>query len=156
MLPLSRLFTGFVGAALLAGCATAPPPTYAVANSRIYPYAKEAVFERVLAVSSRNNLQVTATDKRAGVLSFERPIVAPTRSGAVYDWADCGLISLAERPISQLAELNMVVEPAGSGAKVTIGARYSEMRQDLSHNTHKVECTSTGALEQELLEAFAH
>jgi len=156
MLPLSRLLTGLSAAALLAGCATAPPPTYTVANSRVYPSSREDVFERVLTVSTRNSMYVTASDKRSGVLSFERAVNAPTRTGAVYDWADCGLISLIERPVSQLAELNMVVEPAESGTRVTINTRFSELRQDVSHSTRRVSCTSTGALEHELLESFAH
>jgi len=157
MLPQSRLLTGIAAAGLLAGCATAPPSTYSVANSRVYPSSSEAVFERVLTVSTRNSMYVTASDKRSGVLSFERAINAPSRTGAVYDWADCGLISLIERPVSQMAELNMVIEPAGSGAaRVTINTRFTELRQDVSHNTHRVNCTTTGALEHELLESFAH
>jgi hypothetical protein len=101
-------------------------------------------------------MYVTASDKRSGVLSVERALNAPTRAGAVYDWADCGLVSLAERPVSQLAELNLVVEPAGAGARVTVNTRFSELRQDIRHSTRRVSCTSTGALERELLDSCAH
>ena len=156
MLPRSWSLAGVLGAALLAGCATAPPSTYTVANSRTYPSSKDAVFDRVLTISTRNSMYVTASDKRSGVLTFERAIAAPSRMGAVYDWADCGMVSLVERPVSQLAELNMVVEPTGAGTRVTINTHFSELRQDLSHNTRRVTCTSTGALEHELLESFAH
>jgi hypothetical protein len=156
MSPQSRLLTGLAAAALLNGCATAPPQTYAVANSRVYPSAKDAVFERVLTVSTRNSMYVTASDKRTGVLTVERAINAPARTGAVYDWADCGLISLIERPVTQLAELNMVVEPAGAGSRVTINTQFSELREDVARNTHRVNCTTTGALERQLLESFAH
>jgi hypothetical protein len=155
MLPRSSLLIGALGAAALAGCATAPPSNYAVNNTRTYPTSKDAMFERLLTVSTRNSMLVTSSDKRSGVLSFERSVLAPSRSGAVYDWADCGLVSLAERPISQLAEVNMVVEDAGAGSKVTINSRFSETRQDMSHRSRRLECTTTGALEQQLLESFA-
>ena len=156
MLPQSRLLMGLCGAVMLAGCASAPPSTYAVANSRVYPSGSEVLFQRVLTISTRNSMYVTASDKRSGVLSVERAINAPSRTGAVYDWANCGLVSLIERPVSQLAELNMVVEPDGSGARVTINTRFTELREDVSQNTHRVNCITTGVLERELLESFAH
>ena len=156
MSSLLRLLTGLAGAALLSGCATAPPSTYAVVNSRVYPSSKEAMFERALTVSSRKSMFVTASDKRTGVLSVERSINAPSRAGAVSDWADCGLVGVIERPLSQLIELNMVVEPNGAGARVTINSRFSELRQGTSRGVRRVSCTSTGMLERDLLEAFAH
>jgi hypothetical protein len=143
-------------AAALAGCATAPPATYEVANSRVYPWNKDQAFDRVVAASQTNDMFVTASDRRFGVLNVERAVITPARTGAVYNWADCGTMSLAEQPVSQLAELNMVVEPAPGGARVTVNTRFTEMRQDVRNRSRRLNCTSTGVLERQLLEQIAH
>lgn len=153
----SRLLAGALCTVSLAGCATAPPSTYAVQNSRVYPWSRDQVFDRAVAVSQRNRMFVTTSDRRVGVLNVERRIVSPGRSGAVYDWADCGQVSVLEQPVSQLAELNLVLEPASAGAtRVTINTRFTELRQNVRRESHRLNCTSTGALERELLEQMAH
>ena len=156
-MPLSlRLLSSAICVVTLVGCATAPPTTYDVVNSRVYPWGKEEVFGRLVDVAARNAMFVTASDRRYGVHNVERSIVSPSRSGAVYNWADCGLVSLTERPTTQFVELSMVVEPAKAGSRVTINSRFSEVRQDLTNRTRRLNCTSTGVLERELLESMAH
>ena len=89
-----RTISGLAAGLVLTGCATAPPSRYSVPNSRFYPTSKEVMWERVMAQFTGNSMYVTASDKASGVVSFERADVAPNRSGAVYDWADCGEVGL--------------------------------------------------------------
>lgn len=152
----ARTLIAVLAAATAGGCATAPPADYPVTNSRFYPSRTEVVYDRVLAASTRNNYYVTASDRRSGVLNVERAIVSPARTGSVHNWADCGAVSLLEQPVSQLVELSLVVEPSGPGATVTINSRFSELRQDVHRATRRVNCTTNGQLEYEMLEQLAH
>jgi hypothetical protein len=153
-----RVLTSALGAAALAGCATAPPRSYEISNSRTFIAGQEQMFQRALDTTARNQLYVKISDRRNGVLNVERSIVAPSRTGGVYDWADCGSLSLLEQPVSQLVELNVVVEPVGQGggSKVTLNTHFSELRQDVRRVAYRVNCTSTGQLEHELLQQLAH
>ena len=151
-----RTISGFAAGLVLTGCATAPPSRYSVPNARFYPASKDVMWERVMALFAENSMYVTASDKASGVVSFERADVAPNRSGAVYDWADCGAVGLMERPVNQLADLNVVVQATPGGARVVINSRFSEKREDLQRKARRVSCTSTGALEMRMLELLAH
>ena len=150
-----KVLAGLLANALLSACATAPPSDYSVTNSRFYPLRKDEVYDRMLAVSARQSYYVTASDRRNGVLNLERALVAPDRTGAVHNWADCGSVSLLEQPVSQLVELSVVVEPSGPGSTVTINSRFSETRRDVKRATRRVLCTTTGQLEFEMLATLA-
>lgn len=135
------------------GCATAPPPRHDVQNALVYPDREDRVWAKVVSVSTQN-MYLTRVDRTQGVLTAEEAVIAPNRTGAVYDWADCGAVGILERPISQLADVTFVVEPAPGGTRVTVSPRFSELREDVRRNLRRVSCTSTGAFEYRFLQAL--
>lgn len=155
MRPLARMTCALAAAGLAAGCATAPPADFPVANKRDYAMRKDEAFDRIVSLSARNSYYVTGSDRRTGLVTLERALAAQDRGGTVRDWADCGAVSLLERPLSQTVELSVLVEPKGAGSTVTINSRFSELRSDLNRKTREVPCTTTGQLEYEMLALVA-
>lgn len=149
-------FAGILGALLLAGCATglgAAPAQQA--DSREYPDRYDVIWRRILEGSARHSMQVTKLDRANGLINAAREITAPTDGGTIFDWADCGWNQGIERPLAQRAELNYVLRPQASGARLTVNARFAELRQNLAtRKVHWADCPSTGVLEKQMLESF--
>jgi hypothetical protein len=139
---------------LVGGCATVKPDPSEFGNSRTYPDTREAVWRRILGGSARNAMFVTHADNQNGLISVEREIVSP-QGGTVFDWADCGWGGVFEHTLSQRVELNYLVRNEQKGTSVTLNGKFKELRINIANrNAHWVTCSSTGVLEQELLESF--
>jgi hypothetical protein len=140
----------------LTGCATAPWTQEAIVNAKVFPESRDRVWARVLRTTARGDLSVTGADSANGVVSAELSMAAWDGSGNIHgDWAVCGSSGLLQRPLSQHADLKIVVSPDAAGTSVTINTRFSELRQDRRNRaTRRVRCTSTGVLEGQLLESY--
>ena len=141
---------------LLAGCATAPWPQEAIRNAIVVPEAREQVWARIIRTTARNDLSITGADKVNDIVSAELSIAPRDESGNIHgNWAVCGGGGLLRRPLSQHADLKILVLPHPQGTNVTINARFSETRQDKrTRETQLVSCTTTGVLEAELLDRY--
>ena len=141
---------------ILAGCATAPWPQEAVRNATVVPEPRERVWARILKTTARDDLSITGADPINGVVSAELSTAPWDNSGNIHDnWAVCGGVGLLHRPLSQHADLSILVLPDPQGTRVAINARFTELRQDKrTHATHLVRCTTTGVLEGELLDRY--
>lgn len=141
---------------LLVGCATAPWPQEAIRNAIVVPEAREQVWARVLRTTARNDLSITSADKVNGIVSAELSIAPRDGSGNIHgSWAVCGGVGLLHRPLSQHADLKILVLPHPRGTNVTVNARFTETRQDKrTRETQLVSCTSTGVLEAALLDRY--
>lgn len=140
----------------LTGCATAPWTQEPIVNAKVFPESKDRVWARILRTTAREDLSVTGADSVNGVVSAELNMAAWDSSGDIHgDWAVCGSGGLLQRPLSQHADLKIVVSPDPAGTSVTINTRFSELRQDKrSRATRRVRCTSTGVLEGQLLDSY--
>jgi len=151
-----------VATLLLAGGAAAseletvaPQATASEGRSRAYDDAKDREWNRILTVLSRSDMYISSTDKINGSIKAELSLIAPPRGGTIRDWAQCGPVSLVERPVSQLAELSISLQPLGRGSVVSIGAQFKELRERPNGQIRTISCASTGALEDEMLLRFA-
>lgn len=96
-------------------------------------------------------MYVSSADKLNGSIRAELSVVAPSRSGMVRDWADCGTVSLLERPLNQLAEVIISIRPSDAGVTVSVGTQFKELRQASNGSVRTINCKSTGVLEDEML-----
>jgi hypothetical protein len=141
---------------LLTGCATAPWTQESIVNAKVFPESRERVWARILRTTPRENLSITGADIVNGVVSAELSMTARDGSGDIHgDWAVCGLNGLLQHPLSQHADIKIVVAPDPAGTSVTINTQFSELRQDKrSRVNRRALCTSTGVLEGELLDGY--
>lgn len=151
-----------VAALLLAGCTTTseceaaePQAAASEGHSRTYDYGKDRGWNRILTVLSQSGMYISSADKVSGSIQAEFSIVAPPRSGTIRDWAHCGVVSLVERPVNQLAELSISLRPLGGGSVVSIGAQFKELREGPDGQIRTISCASTGVLEDEMLLRFS-
>jgi hypothetical protein len=152
----AMLRTGAVAVSfLLTGCATAPWSQASIVNAKVFPESRDRVWARVVRTTPRENLSITGADKLNGVVSAELSMTASNGSGDIHNWAVCGLNGLLQRPLSQHADIKIVVAPDPAGTSVTINTQFSELRQEKrSRANRRVSCTSTGVLEGELLDGY--
>jgi hypothetical protein len=148
--PLLAAFTG----APQPQTATPAPQALAV-HTQSYGYSQALGWRQVMSVLGRRQLYISTSDEQRGFVQAELAVVAPPRSGTIRDWADCGAVSLAERPVSQLADLTISIQPFGSGATISVGAQFSEVREGPEGAVRTVRCTSKGVLEDDMLLRFS-
>ncbi|MGH6751395.1 MAG: hypothetical protein ACREE0_22815 [Phenylobacterium sp.] len=129
----------------------APQPEAATTHSRIYNYSNADAWQRAVSVVGRDGMYISSADKLGGSITAQLSLVAPPRSGTVRDWADCGVVSLLERPLNQRVDMSISIQPSGRGAAVSIGAQFKELRQGANGAVRTINCASTGVLEDEML-----
>jgi hypothetical protein len=157
-----RLLMAMMATPMLAGLIAALPPQAAAqpsqapaAHSQSYSYPQERGWRQVMSVLGRRQLYISSSDLRLGLIQAELSIVAPPRSGTIRDWADCGAVSLTERPLSQHADLTVSIQPLGAGASISVAAQFSEVREGVDGAVRTQGCTSTGVLEDDMLLRFS-
>ena len=151
-----------VVALLLTGCTTAsdreivtPQTSLPAQYSRTYDYGNDGEWNRILTVLSRSEMYISSTDKITGSIIAERSLVAPPRGGTIRDLAQCGAVSLVERPVHQRAKLSISLRTLGRGSVVSIGAQFQELREGPDGQIRTISCVSTGVLENEMLLRFS-
>lgn len=157
-----QLARAMMAAPMLAGFSSAPPPQAAVQPSQApaaytqnYTYPQERGWRQVMSVLGRRQLYISTSDQQRGLIEAELSIVAPPRSGTIGDWADCGAVRLTERPLGQLADLTIRIQPLGAGATISVAAQFTEMREGVDGAVRTLHCTSTGVLEDDMLLRFS-
>jgi hypothetical protein len=146
---------------LVAGCQT--QQVYEVERMRSYDQDKQAVWDQLLAVLERNQMEVTAADFAAGKVTAERRDFAP------QGWADCERRRVFESSggsgsprqswalrVDRDVVLEVAVaEPAAAATAVTIDASFEEEQINVWSYKHFMQaCRSTGMLEKALLDAL--
>jgi len=140
-------------AVLVSGCASTLPHDAPYANSQTYPETREAIWGKVLSMSAHNAMIVSA-DTANGIIDAHREIVSPD-GDAVYNWADCGSSGVFGRPLSQKIEVHYLVQRDEAGTKVVVNTEFKELRLNVARQKSSwVTCSSTGVLEEELLDAL--
>jgi hypothetical protein len=147
------MLAGFTAA--LAPQAAAQPSLPPAAHTQSYSYPQELGWRQVMSVLGRRQLFISSSDLRRGLIQAELSIVAPPRSGTIWDWADCGAVGLTERPRSQLADLTISIQPLGAGATISVAAQFTEVREGVDGAVRTLRCTSTGVLEDDMLLRFS-
>jgi hypothetical protein len=157
-----QLARAMMAGPMLAGSTGAPPPQAAAqpspapaAHTQSYSYPQERGWRQVMSVLGRRQLYISTSDQRLGLIQAQLSIVAPPRSGTVRDWADCGAVGLTERPVSQLADLTIGIQPFAAGATISVTAQFTEVREGVDGAVRTLRCTSTGVLEDDMLLRFS-
>jgi hypothetical protein len=139
--------------ALLSGCAAMVPHDAQYTNSQTYPESRSAVWAKVLSMSAHNAM-IVSPDNANGIIEARREIVNP-HSDPVFDWADCGWSGVFGRPLSQRIDVHYLIQDDSRGTKVIINTEFRELRLNVvNQKAAWVSCTSTGILEEELLDAL--
>lgn len=140
---------------VLSGCATAPMD-HAVERTQTFVASKDVVWERAVSFFAQRNLSIKTIEKSSGLIAADRSITTPVEG--LEGYADCGVDPLTRRSL-QTIDLNLFVRALPNGStSVTVNTHFSETRM-LGYNAMTIKtvtCTSTGKLEQMILEALSH
>lgn len=153
------LISILAAAALLSGCASLPPGQPGKTDQRTYADSRASIWQRILLTSANRSMFIRQADTANGLIVTDREFVpagSELLENSISNWAWCGSGGLLGRTLSQRVELNYLVREERDGrTTVTVNGRFRELRVDIpTHPPQWVECTSTGALERQLLEAF--
>ena len=139
--------------ALLAGCAT-QPEQHAFENSRTYKQSYDQTWNHLLKYLADNNIQVR-TERKATVVVY-----AQKDHMDFIGVADCGkpgvvaYIDTTLHPVvNSWATLDVAVAAQGSQTKVTVDTKFQQ-EQSGGDQVSTTDCTSTGALERQILGAL--
>lgn len=134
-------------ALLGAGCVgpSGPVVSYAVERERVAAGSFGDVWDALLDTLSDSPLQIRGIDRQSGVL-YAEGLIDPA-----LGWADCGRPGWWH-PQDQIAIVNVYVRDAAPGTRVLVNARFQRLYSS-GGDRRLVQCTSTGALERDLLAA---
>ena len=145
---LNAVLAGFVAACLTA-CVVAPTQ-HAITNSETYNADFDTTWSRLVQFFAAHNMQIKTIDKASGVLSAEQAFATGSDYGR---YADCGQPGPTLRIVGTGGSLNVFVVEENKSIRVTVNTVFRQRRQ-FENNLTTVDCTSTGALEQQILVAL--
>lgn len=138
--------------ALLASCATSPEQ-HAFENSKTYKQSQDQTWNRLKKYLAANNFQVR-TELKPSVIYAQKDHLD------LNGIADCGKPGVGEyidttlHPVTNTwATLDVAMTAQGDRTKVTINTKFQQ-EQGGGSEVSTTDCTSTGALEQQLLSAL--
>ena len=139
--------------ALLAGCAT-PPEQHVFENSRTYKQSFDQTWNKLTKYFADNNIQVRTERKATGVIYAQKDHMD------LKGVADCGkpgvgtyLDTTLHPVVNTWATLDVSVAAQGPQTKVTLNTKFQQ-EQSGDNQVSTTDCTSTGALEQQILGAL--
>ncbi len=132
---------------LLSGCLPTYPAPHAFENSRIYQKGFDAIWDHAVQYFSEHKMPPTTVDKARGLIRVEKADIDPD------EIADCGTAGLAPHILGTDAAIGVLVFAAGNGTKVTVITNFEQRRQT-GRYLPIATCTSTGRLEQEILNSL--
>ena len=149
-----------VAAAALGGCATSPMKPSNMTYTRTYSDSRTTMWRRILTASAREAMFIRRADEAAGVIAtdWEKPTSGQSYifEESISNWAWCGSGGLLGRTLSQRAEVSYLVRSERDGrTTVIVNGRFQVLRAGLPMQAPQwVECTSTGALEEKLVQTL--
>lgn len=142
-----------LAAGLLSACVTAPID-HQVANTRTYPEGKDVVWEKVVGYFATNNVSIKTIEKASGIIAADRIYTGARTDIELAGFADCGKQPLTI-PVRAVADLNVFVRTLPDGkTTVSVNTRYNETRRFGNYPPIEQSCTSTGKLENAILDGI--
>lgn len=140
---------------LLAGCET-PPEQHVFENSRTYKQSIDQTWNHLKKYFADNNFQIRTELKPSGLIYAQKDHLD------LKGIADCGkpgvgtYLDTTLHPVTNTwATLDVSVAAQGSQTKVTLNTKFQqEQSGDGANQVSTTDCTSTGALEQQILGAL--
>jgi len=126
--------------------------------TRTYSDSRASIWRRILAESARDAVFIRRADAESGVISADWQQLPSNQSymfeETISNWAWCGSAGLLGRTLSQRAEVSYLVRSERDGrTTVTVNGRFRVLRAAMPMQAPQwVECTSTGALEEQLIQ----
>jgi hypothetical protein len=152
---------------LLAACSAtppAPPEKYAFDNSRAYDESIDQIWDHLNEYFLVKHFEVSPLDKANGKIHATKVVgygggVNEDANLGPNGIADCGRLGFGKGvPQKTSLSIDVVVIAEGTKTKVTINAAYEQERGDCygfgDCYRWQVRCTSTGGLEQEILNSL--
>jgi hypothetical protein len=131
---------------LLPGCVYINPTRHTFENSRIYQKGFDPIWDHAVQYFSERKMAPTTIDKARGVIHVEKADIDPD------EIADCGTGGVFSI-LGTDAAIGVLVFAAGDRTKVTVITNFEQRREEGGH-VRIDRCTSTGRLEQEILNSL--
>ena len=136
----------------LTGCVpppTQPPAQQVIQNSRVYNTNFDTAWGHLVQFFPANNIQLKTIDKASGVIYAEKILGG---SEGIVECGEPGIMSAVT-----VGTVNVLVTAEGGKTKVTVNLNFNQTRRltiGYGTSTMTVKCSSTGFLEQQILDAI--